>query len=198
MVAMGGGVEIPQRGRGGDRELLLFTQPNEEKDISDIISEIKDEFPNLDVHFEQVGVDGKADIPKGNQTIRHEFSLAPFPIPRVVSSSIVIQRLPILTNLCRTLPTCDVPINSELAPFNCIRRTQPQIHPIHIRRREPHRQASHLHRLQDSLAQCQRSPRPPDSRMGCHDVPQPQPQIRSVIRAAEAKDLEARYGERRD
>ncbi|PVI08185.1 hypothetical protein DM02DRAFT_608261 [Periconia macrospinosa] len=60
---MGGGAELPQRGRE-KRELLLFTPPHSEGEIDDLINEIKEEFPNLDVEFSQVAPDGKSEVPK--------------------------------------------------------------------------------------------------------------------------------------
>lgn len=65
MVAMGGGAEIPQRGRD-DRELLLITSPQPEDELKHFLIDLKEEFPNLDTHYIQIGFDGKAEVPKGN------------------------------------------------------------------------------------------------------------------------------------
>lgn len=72
---MGGGAEIPQRGKE-ERELLLFTPPHSEEEIDDLITEIKEEFPNLDVEFSQVAYDGKTEVPKGIQPHRLSFEVS--------------------------------------------------------------------------------------------------------------------------
>jgi len=51
MVAMGGGPETPQRGDDQKRELLLCVQPLPETAIGNVVNEIKEEFPNLELQF---------------------------------------------------------------------------------------------------------------------------------------------------
>ncbi|KAF2707762.1 hypothetical protein K504DRAFT_503986 [Pleomassaria siparia CBS 279.74] len=51
MVAMGGGPEAPLRQGETRRHLLLCVLPWPEKDAEKSIAAIKDEFPNLDVHY---------------------------------------------------------------------------------------------------------------------------------------------------
>jgi hypothetical protein len=69
MVAMGGGPETPQRGNDQKRELLLCVQPIPEASVGNMINEIKEEFPNLEVLFYQVDFPGpnakKLEVPDG-------------------------------------------------------------------------------------------------------------------------------------
>jgi hypothetical protein len=64
MVAMGGGPETPQRGNDQKRELLLCVQPIPETD-SNMINEIKEEFPNLEVEYHHYEGGSSLDIPEG-------------------------------------------------------------------------------------------------------------------------------------
>lgn len=68
---MGGGPEIPQRGSRGERELLLITHPQKEEELAPILDQIKEEFPNLDTHFVEVGFGKDVDVPKGNFLYAH-------------------------------------------------------------------------------------------------------------------------------
>lgn len=71
MVFMGGGPEAPQRGDGQKRELLLCVQPLPESAVGNTISEIKEEFPNLEVQWFQqrsfVLKEGDLNIPEGKR-----------------------------------------------------------------------------------------------------------------------------------
>ncbi|KAF2013198.1 hypothetical protein BU24DRAFT_231980 [Aaosphaeria arxii CBS 175.79] len=71
MVAMGGGPETPQRSTGdgeGSRDLLLAVLPWPESEPQHTIAKIKEDFPNLDVHYVQDYLNkadrGKTNVPE--------------------------------------------------------------------------------------------------------------------------------------
>lgn len=71
MVAMGGGPEAPLRNGAKSRDLLLAVLPWPEKAAEKSIVAIKEEFPNLDVHYipetysEKHEKRGKVSVPEG-------------------------------------------------------------------------------------------------------------------------------------
>jgi hypothetical protein len=77
MVAMGGGPEAPLRNSEKPRELLLAVLPWPEKVAEKSIAAIKEEFPNLDVHYipetysEKEENRGKVSVPEGKSPANH-------------------------------------------------------------------------------------------------------------------------------
>lgn len=71
MVAMGGGPEYPAPDGASRRELLLAVLPWPESSSAKIVQEIKEEFPNLDIHYiaEPYAAKkedrGKIEVPEG-------------------------------------------------------------------------------------------------------------------------------------
>lgn len=93
---MGGGPEYPQRGEH-ERELLLCVLPWPEKASEKVIGEIRDEFPNLEMHYiAQTYEDlktGKTEVPEGNTPCPLRAvsfcTTAPFPLSRSALSSLI-------------------------------------------------------------------------------------------------------------
>ena len=68
---MGGGPEIPIREGGQDGDVLLAVLPWPEQACEKIISEIKEEFPKLEIQYiQETYTDkkdrGKTEVPEGN------------------------------------------------------------------------------------------------------------------------------------
>jgi hypothetical protein len=78
MVAMGGGPEAPLQNRDKSRDFLLAVLPWPEKVAEKSIAAIKEEFPNLDVHYipetysEREENRGKVSVPEGKSRSNHQ------------------------------------------------------------------------------------------------------------------------------